>query len=497
MIPTENPPHIFRLSGWLLLLAFASMPHALGGQNYLGIGFHLTPPVFLENTMNPYVVAKPKPGFAGSITFKKEWSYTAHKKWYAEAGLTTQGLRYYQINYFGDKETIWSDFINQHIGYPSILFGFGQSFEVLKRKGQLSLGLEGTILIAQDLQEIVSASYSIFNEPEKHAIFPAFFRLNVGYSHHWQMYKNLSGHIQLYAALSPQKITKGSQFIRNVVDGGPAVEGTYHVNNSELGIKFFTSLSKKQAKPRFQESNSPKIVSKPIKTKYRVSVTSHYFRPSPAIYHIPQIDSFSVKSREIALPQIGISLELPFRNHSLWSNIVHFGVGYRAATLVFKSVSGFASDGLPVAREIAFNDLGIYGICNFGISRRHLLKRQTLSQSLTFSMVIPLHKENTYLGIPQSGSGFQFPPYTDPILEGSVDYNYGRNAVLFGFEYNPEIIFKVGNVIYGAIGLVGNYSFGVISQGRFEVSNNTSTYHGAIIQNFSKIGISLRIGLEK
>ncbi len=50
-------------------------------------------------------------------------------------------------------------------------------------------------------------------------------------------------------------------------------------------------------------------------------------------------------------------------------------------------------------------------------------------------MVIPLHKENAYLGIPQSGPDFQFPPYTDPILEGSVDYNYGRNAVPFDLNH--------------------------------------------------------------
>ena len=488
----------FCLSVWVILIVMVPMLCPLNGQNYLGIGLHLTPPVYLENVKNPYVIAKPQLGFAGSISFKKEWAYSKNKNWYAETGLTTQGLRYYQINYFGDEETIWSDFVNRHIGYPSILFGFGQSLKVFKSKGQLSLGLEGTLLIAQDLEEIVSASYGISNNPEEHVTFPAFLRLNIAYRHDWQIYKNLLGHIQLYAALSPQKITKGRQYIRNLHTGGPptTIEGTYHVNNSELGLKFFANLSKKQAKPVLKGSSTPGMTLTEKKVRYRFSINSQYFRPDPAIYHIPKIDSFSLKSREIAIPQIGISLEVPFRKQSLWSSIMHLGIGYRAATLVFKSVSNFASDGLPVAREIGA-DMGLYGICNLGISRRHLLKRQTLSQSLTCSVVIPLSKEKEYLGIQRGGADFEFPPFTDPILEGWVDYKYGREPLLFGVEYNPEIFFNLKNNFFLALGLVGNFSYGVISHGRFEVSNNTSTYYGAMIQNFSKLGISIRIGLEK
>ncbi|MDO8366321.1 MAG: hypothetical protein Q7T20_05945 [Saprospiraceae bacterium] len=485
----------FCLLVWLILVD----QQPIIAQKYFGIGFHLTPPVFLENTKNPYVIVRPQIGLAYSITFKKEWMPSKKKQWYAEAGLTTQGLRYHQTNYFGDSLTIWSTSNNLHAGYPSILFGFGQSVKVFKSKGRLSLGLEGTLCIVQDLGAIESASFGITNTPMTDITFPANIRLNVGYSYDFQIYKSIMGHLQLYAALSPQKITNGRQYIRNLHGGGSAttIEGTYHVNNSELGLKLFASLSKRQVKPPLKESTTPNITFSKKMTKYRISINSQYFRPSPAIYHIPQIDSFSVKSREIAIPQIGFSLEIPFRNHNLWSSIVHLGIGYRAATLVFKSVSNFASDGFPVAREIGVNNLGIYGICNLGISRRHSLKRQVLSQSLTYSMVIPLHKESEYLGIPLSGSDFQFPPYTDPVLEGRVDYKYGRKSLLFGVEYNPEMFFNLRSNFFLAIGLVGNYSFGWITHGRFEVSNNTSTYHGEMVQNFSKLGISIRIGLEK
>lgn len=47
-----------------------------------------------------------------------------------------------------------------------------------------------------------------------------------------------------------------------------------------------------------------------------------------------------------------------------------------------------------------------------------------------------------------------------------------------------------------ALGLVANYSQGVMSQGHFTVSNHQSTYYGASIQHFSKLGVTLRIGLN-
>jgi hypothetical protein len=113
------------------------------------------------------------------------------------------------------------------------------------------------------------------------------------------------------------------------------------------------------------------------------------------------------------------------------------------------------------------------------------------------TLVVPLTKENGYFGVPKNRAIDVFAPYKDPIVEGQIDYKYGRNDVLWGIEYNPELFFKSHNKSFCAIGLVGNYSFGVISHGRFTVSNNKTTFHGAVIQNFSKLGVSLRLGLEK
>ena len=83
----------------------------LPAQSYLGVGLHLTPPIQLDYTQNTAVVARARPGLGGSITYKKEWAVRKGRKWYAEAGLTVQGFRYYQVNYTGDSTTIWSRFL--------------------------------------------------------------------------------------------------------------------------------------------------------------------------------------------------------------------------------------------------------------------------------------------------------------------------------------------------------------------------------------------------
>jgi hypothetical protein len=90
------------------------------------------------------------------------------------------------------------------------------------------------------------------------------------------------------------------------------------------------------------------------------------------------------------------------------------------------------------------------------------------------------------------------PPYENPVLEGWVDYNLGRAPVVFGIEYNPEIIFNTRYRTFVALGLVVNYSGReVIGHGTFEVTNGNNSYYGAMLQKFSKLGMTLRVGLDK
>jgi len=101
--------------------------------------------------------------------------------------------------------------------------------------------------------------------------------------------------------------------------------------------------------------------------------------------------------------------------------------------------------------------------------------------------------------VPLVANSTQPIPYEDAILEGWIDYANGREQVLFGIEYNPELIFIFRAPVFVALGLVANYSFGgrVTAHETFKVSNDHATYYGAALQKFSKLGLTLRFGFEK
>lgn len=463
-------------------------------QDYLGIGFHLTPPVQFDFTNTPNVNVKPQPGIGGSLTYKKEWALKRDGMWYAEAGLTLQGLRYYQVSYIGDSITIWSDFVNQHTGFPCLLTGSGRSWAFKNTKNRFSIGAELLLLLAQDLDSIYSYDFSTINHPIDDAVFPIFLRLNFGYIRELTFFKRIPAQLQIYASLSFQDFTKGTQYILDR-ETSEYKEGRYYVNNSDFGIKLFTSLNI----DKYEKIKQPASVEDAVlvqserKKKFRISLSGQFFSVPTTVYHIPQVDSFSLSSRLIMLPQLGIVAEIPHKRNDLWNTIIGLGIGRRAGTLVFKSDGNFPANKQPINFEQSV-DLGHYGIINLGLSRRHTIKRQILSHMLTATVVVPLEKEYVYLGVPLVVQA-QPIPYENAILEGWVDYANGREKVLFGVEYNPELIFRLREPVFIALGLVANYSFGgVIGHGTYTVYNDYTTYYGASLQKFAKLGVSMRIG---
>lgn len=474
-------------------LAWMAVNVRVNGQNYLGLGMHLTPPVYLQYTRNPYVIASPRPGVAFSVTFKKEWIYRSGRKWYGEAGLTTQGLLYKQVDYFGDSTSIWSDFPNRHTGYPSILVGGGHTSRIGRSGNEFSSGLEASYLIAQDLDFLASKSFGIQNHPLKDATFPLFLRLNLAFQREIHLSGPFSGQFQVYTSLSVQNFTKGSQFIRNLKNG-TSQEGNYHVNNSEFGLKFFTTRNKKNVRViSSNRSRTAVLAEKEQQVKARISLSSQFFNPSRTVYHIPQVDSFSVKGKAFSVThQFGLLVEIPFRKHPLWSTVFGAGVSRRASSLVFSSQAAFSADQFPVSVEKTISGLGLYSIFQLGLSHWQVFGRQIISHTLSMTAVVPLEKENVRFDVPLSSAG-----NGQPVLEGLVAYDYGREKVVFGLEYNPEVYFKLSHGTFIAMGLVVNYSNGVLAQGKFRVSNDQTTYYGASLQRFSKIGISARVGLAR
>jgi hypothetical protein len=475
---------------------------SLNAQNFIGVGFHLTPPVRFDYTGSSNVTVKPQPGLAGSITYKKEWAYQSLKKWYLEAGVTTQGLRYYQVNYHGDSSAIWTDWVSAHLGFPSILLGGGHSFRIGHSKSAFSIGFESSLLLEQTLHGMHNRFFGISYDPLEYPTSALFLRLNLAYNKELNFFKT-TGQLQIYTNLGFQNLTRGGQYMY-VEEKGIYQYGRYSVNNSELGVKFFTCLNKKNersAEPGKRDSKNTLPALSERKTKFRFSLNAQLYAPPQTVYHIPQVDSFSVEGKKFLLSnnQFGLTFEIPYRKNNLWSTVIGLGIGNRVATMIFRSDGRFPTDNQPIEfeRHISF---GYYSIANLGISRRQALGRQILSHTLSASCVFPLEREYEYLGVPLNfnGNGNQLPPYENPVLEGWVDYNLGRAPVVFGIEYNPEIIFNTRYRTFVALGLVVNYSGReVIGHGTFEVTNGNNSYYGAMLQKFSKLGMTLRVGLDK
>ena len=110
------------------------------------------------------------------------------------------------------------------------------------------------------------------------------------------------------------------------------------------------------------------------KVKYRLSVSGQLFSPRKPLYHIVQVDSFSLNADPFTFtPQVSVVLELPFKKHPLWSTVLGLGMGASTASMVFKTDGRFPTDKNAVDLEQDLN-LGSYGILNFGLARQHASK---------------------------------------------------------------------------------------------------------------------------
>lgn len=475
----------------LVFLILLNIPQGLYAQHYLGVGFHLTPPVHLDDTGNPSVAIRPTPGMAGSLTYKWEWGHKGRQHWYAETGLSTQGLRYHQVDYHNDTVTVWTDFGNSHLGFPSVLLGGGRSFGV-GRHGAFTIGLESSLVLEQTLEFISSVTYGISYYPDRDIVFPLHLRLNLAYVRDMQLFPNVAGQLQWYANLSAQNVTHGEQYSRNLIDGGAIKKGRYALNNSELGLKFFVGLNKTSREAPLEKHPENKLLAQQERhIRYRISVVNQVFALPRTVYHIPQVDSFSIKGKLVLSDQLGVLLSLPSRRNDLWSTVFGLGIGFRASSLAFHADGRFPADQQPIAYKKRVTGQGFYAIANLGFSRRHMFKGLVMEHTLTGSALLPLKKENVDLRVPLNSK-----PQT-PILAGRVDHAYGREQILFGVEYNPELHFRLSGSVFAALGLVANYSWGITGQGHFTVSNAQTSYYGVMLQGFSKLGVSFRVGLER
>jgi hypothetical protein len=454
---------------------------------------HLTPPVDFISKGHSYLILKPRAGIAYSMTLKKEWAHRKRNQWYAETGITTQGLRYYQNNLFGDSVTIWTDYNNTFIFYPTVLLGGGYQFGIGKKQDAIGLGLEGSFQIPT-VVDIYSTTFNLEHHPIEDAVFPLFLRLNLAYKHPFYFGKKAAGQLQFYTLLSAQKVTQGTTTMFNPIEGGLET-GRYSINNSELGVKVFIGL--KPVENKFSRAADTRkmeglMAAKKDSTRLRVSVYGQYFRFPETIFHIPQVDSFSLESTwRNFTTQAGVQVEIPLRKDPRWAYLLGLGIGQRVSSMRFISDGRFPDDGLPIGQEYNIT-YGLYGTMNVGMSRRSRLGRIPFSQALSLTLTTPLQRTNEALQVTLSSDDILFP--VNPVLEGKI---YGSASLIWGFEYNPEIVLPFGEHSFVALGAVFNWSTEMIGFGSYTVSNQYKTYYGDILQKFGKIGVSARIGLNR
>ncbi|HFA50669.1 MAG TPA: hypothetical protein ENJ95_16805 [Bacteroidetes bacterium] len=465
-------------------------------QNYFGMGVHIAPPATVDNCCNSFIKGKGIIVPAYSFSFKKIWENKRKNKWYLELGITKMGIGINIESYSNDTINIWNDINMTHVGFPSLLFGGGRIFSLHSKslEQDLSLGLEGSFRIAHSLEGFFYNAFGLSESFEDHT-FPFFLRLNAAYGVHFELLKQIPAHIQLYTKLSPQDIAKSPQYIVDRATGIRNEDGKYRLNNSELGLKLYIDLGKEYYKFKWEKKEKKQKAKRKGRPNFRLSVDGQWYAPPATKYYIPIVpDSFSLSGLNFSLTnQIGIKTEIIHFKNENWSTVIGIGFGKTTSTTHFIAKPSFTADGLLIdTPNGAF--VGVHIIPSLGLAYKHPFGKKHFQHSISATAVAPISKENETIQIVERTLLTQPYHLVPKILNGDINYKYGRDKVLFGIEYQPELLFNLDRRIFYGIGLVFNYSRGVIAQGRIKVSNGRTEYNGGILQGFSKIGITARIG---
>ncbi len=329
-------------------------------------------------------------------------------------------------------------------------------------------------------------------DPSREYDFPLFLRANIGYAVPFKVLKQIPAHLLFYTKISAQNVAKGGQYIQDPVTGVTNYDGEYRLNNSEIGVQFYINTGKehynfldnppRQRKPRTKRTG---------KSLIRFSVEQQIYLSRPTKFYIPQVDSFSLNGHiGGGTPQISLKAEfVHFRNRN-WATVVAFGTGKVVESVNFKAKAAFSPDGADIKGGLRFSPIGRYLIQNIGLSYKHDWGNKQLQHTLTASIVEPIEKY---------ASGYMLFVGNNPkdtVLIGEFHERFFHHKVIFGLEYNPEFLYHVDKRVYFGFGIVFNYSWGELAQGRAIVSNGRTTYYGGMVQRMSKIGFTARMGFQ-
>jgi hypothetical protein len=479
-------------------IAFSLIALCASAQFYLGMGGHWAPPMQIDNCCNTFLEVEPLRVLAAGFTIRKRVEDPKGRTWYWEAGVSSLGTGYRTHRFFNEREKAYRFGGLSGRGFPSVLLGAGRAFRISKKSQhhEAMIGGEVSYRIAHDLLSLESHAFGIRSTPDDYT-FPFFARLNLGYNYHFSVLRHIPVYLQFYTLLSFQNMAEGSHYIRNPETGESDFSGRFQQNNSQMGIKFFVDLEADNYKLGLDHLKAQKWKGSMKQMPVRFSLEGQLYLPRGTQYYTPLVDSFSLNSFVfVPVGQLSFQTELFNFKNDRWLTLIGLGVGMTQINYDFTGDAAYTAD----RREFNSKDIhrvGAHLIANLGVAYQQPLLKYRLQHSFSTSWVIPVWQQPlSFFERDRTGSLSPGPPAPGErlLLEGVVDKKYHRNAVVFGLEYRPEIILREDNRFFLALGAVLNYSFGRTAIGRVTIDNGTTQYHGELRQEFSKVGVTARVG---
>jgi hypothetical protein len=478
------PQWLFGATGLMLCSLFYNSN--INAQNYIGIGSLISPKVQTMEVRNRYVQVVPLNGIGWSFSGRREFEIKRKLKSYCEVLISSRTLKYYQVHYTNDSINIWTDWNNKHTGFFTLNTELGAVYKT--NNIGLSLGISVGLMPELDFGGNYSYRFDLVGDREKTSQFRA--QLNLGIERELSFTKQLNGKARLFIGISPQDVVNG--YTRTSTTTGEKF-GTFQMNNSILGFTLYSNIKK------HKEVRVVRAASRPAEEVYYGNLRKHQFsvefilfKPPTTVYHVPFIDEFRLSGQDNLF--VGKQLNLLYTRNLLkkpqWSIRSHLGIGHSAVSFQFQTDSSFTRDNRPMALNNGPSAPVFLEVAT-GITRSFVKKRWVIKQSLLGTLAYFPPEDPVYLGVPLASRWPAFPPFTDAILEGSIDDANGRSSFTPGFELRSDISFNLRNRHRFSIGLVINKSYGVIRNGNYKVTGNNGVYYGSLLQNHGKFGFNL------
>jgi hypothetical protein len=471
----------------LFFLAISCATFKASAQTYLGAGIHISPTVQFLVTQSRYVKIVPKHGVGYAISGRKEYAFRKKIKTYGELLISSRTLKFYQVQYSNDSVNIWSDWHDTHTGFFTLNAEVGGIYKI--NQFGLSLGLN--VGFMPELTHGGSYSVRFDIDPDRKTTSSFRMQLNLGVEREFWLTNHLKGKARVFMGLSPQDVVNG--YTRISTETGTKIN-KFHMNNSILGFSLYSNMKKQTQRRAIKPATTLEEKYFAERSQNQFSIELLFFKPPATVYHVPIIDQFKLSGQNVlAGRQLNLVHTRNFIHNPLWGIRSHIGIGQSAVRFEFNADSLFTSDNQPMTLNTK-PSTPLFIEAASGITRSFVQRKFILKQSLLGTLAYFTPEKPAYLGVPLASNLQDLPPFTNAILEGSIDDSNGRSRIVPGFELRSDICFEFRNHHSLSVGLVINKSYGVVRHGTYKINGKNSLYYGALLQNHGKIGISMAYG---